>query len=77
MSKEILLLAQHLSFREWLDMNRSDKETNKSSNNKDKSALKRRKCLYHPAMKCPTPREPCIFALLEKSEKRAVASAGS
>ena len=25
------------------------------------NAMKREKCLFHPAMKCPTPEEPCVF----------------
>jgi hypothetical protein len=29
----------------------------------------RRKCLHHPAMKCPTPDEPCIFTRTEKPKK--------
>jgi hypothetical protein len=31
---------------------------------------KKRKCLYHPAMDCPTPDETCIFVLIEKMNKR-------
>jgi hypothetical protein len=30
---------------------------------------KKRKCLYHPAMDCPTPDETCIFVLIEKMNK--------
>jgi hypothetical protein len=32
-------------------------------------SAKKRKCLYHPAMDCPTPNEPCIFVLIEKMNK--------
>jgi len=35
----------------------------------EKSA-KKRKCLYHPAMDCPTPDETCIFVLIERMNKR-------
>ncbi len=31
---------------------------------------KKRKCLYHPAMDCPTPDETCIFTLIEKMNKQ-------
>jgi hypothetical protein len=33
-------------------------------------STKKRKCLYHPAMDCPTPDETCIFVLIEKMNKR-------
>jgi hypothetical protein len=26
-----------------------------------KDQVNKRKCLYHPALECPTPNEPCIF----------------
>jgi len=31
--------------------------------------MRRRKCLHHPAMECPTPDEPCIFTRTEKPKK--------
>jgi hypothetical protein len=49
------MLGQTIGSR---DMNMSEKrETCKSNQEK----RKRRKCLYHPAMECPTPNDPCIF----------------
>ena len=32
---------------------------------------KKRKCLYHPAMQCPTPEEPCIFTR-DRSSKNSI-----
>jgi hypothetical protein len=34
-----------------------------------KKPSKKRKCLYHPAMECPTPDETCIFVSIEKMSK--------
>jgi hypothetical protein len=28
--------------------------------------VKKRKCLNHPAMECPSPNEPCIFTKTDK-----------
>ena len=28
--------------------------------------IRKRKCLFHPAMKCLTPNEPCIFILIDE-----------
>lgn len=38
-------------------------------NHANESKLKKRKCLNHPAMECPTPNEPCVFTkkTVEKS----------
>jgi hypothetical protein len=27
---------------------------------------KKKECIYHPAMECPTPDQPCIFARKKK-----------
>ncbi|MCJ7718637.1 hypothetical protein MUO69_01760 [Candidatus Bathyarchaeota archaeon] len=35
----------------------------------DKTRTKRRKCLHHPAMECPTPDQQCIFSRMEKTQK--------
>jgi len=31
--------------------------------------LKRKRCLNHPAMECPTPNEQCIFAKPKKTNQ--------
>jgi hypothetical protein len=28
--------------------------------------MRKRRCLFHPAMDCPTPNEPCIFILIDE-----------
>jgi len=28
--------------------------------------IRKRRCLFHPAMDCPTPNEPCIFILIDE-----------
>ncbi|HVP27055.1 MAG TPA: hypothetical protein VMT26_05250 [Candidatus Bathyarchaeia archaeon] len=38
-------------------------------NNADESKQKKRKCLYHPAMECPTPNEPCVFTKENSGKK--------
>lgn len=31
---------------------------------------RKRKCLFHPAMDCPTPNEPCIFRLIDEMRRK-------
>jgi hypothetical protein len=34
-----------------------------------RKSSKGRKCLYHPAMDCPTPEETCIFVSIERMNR--------
>jgi len=36
----------------------------------DRKETRKRKCLHHPAMECPTPDDPCIFTKTDKAEER-------
>jgi hypothetical protein len=38
-------------------------------NEKDLENVKKRKCLHHPAMECPSPSEPCIFTRTRNAPK--------
>jgi hypothetical protein len=33
----------------------------------EEESKRKRKCLYHPAMNCPTPEKTCIFLKIEKA----------
>ncbi len=35
----------------------------------DRARSTKGRCLFHPAMKCPTLDEPCIFKLIEKMQR--------
>ncbi len=36
-----------------------------------KDKRKKRKCLNHPAMECPTPNEPCVFTKTDKNAEKS------
>jgi len=44
-------------------------QSTKNDANSVKHARKR-KCLYHPAMECPTPDKPCIFDQIEDMKRK-------
>lgn len=66
-----LLIIQVLAFNKnmYNCMSECAMQGIKKNVNNAKYARKK-KCLYHPAMECPTPDEPCIFTLIEDMQRK-------